>query len=385
MRICFLSSAHPPDEIRPFQKEAVSLVGAGFDVVHLAPGEMGETCKHGVEIITYRSSRSIPGRVLKMSRLFGLARRLDVDCYHCNELDSWVVGAALKLTRRTRLVADVHEHYPATLAESRFPPWLRPTVENAVRLVYRLLVPVTDRIVLAKQSVASDFRGSEAKHVLVRNYTLIPEQTEPSGRDDVDGGGDGEGSEVVTAIHIGVVSRKRGWPQLVEALAQVQSKHVCAHIVGTFNDGSQEAFEQRVAELGLEDRVGVEGWMPFEEVCKRVRAASIGLVLFQPGLTNNVYALPHKMFEYMMAGIPVIAPDFAEEVAAIITEADCGILVDPSNPAEIAEALDRLASDATERKRMGENGRRAVAERYNWDAEAETLIAMYRELAEGIV
>lgn len=163
----------------------------------------------------------------------------------------------------------------------------------------------------------------------------------------------------------------------------MQSRNLDIHIVGTFNDGTQAEFEERVRELGLQDRVLVEDWMPFEQAWARIRASHIGLVLFQPGIRNHVYALPHKMFDYMLAGIPVIAPAFAEQVAEIITEVDCGILLDPSSPQQVAAALERLVNDEEERKRLGRNGRRAVLERYNWEAEAEKLIGMYQELAEN--
>jgi glycosyltransferase involved in cell wall biosynthesis len=139
-----------------------------------------------------------------------------------------------------------------------------------------------------------------------------------------------------------------------------------------------------VSELGLETRVRVEEWMPFAQAYERILASHIGLVLFQPGIQNHVYALPHKMFDYMLAGLPVIAPAFALEVAPIIKEADCGILIDPSDPEQIANALDRLVVNAQERKRLGENGRRAVLEQYNWEAEAEKLVNMYVELAKSI-
>lgn len=366
---------HPPRDKRVFDKEAVSLAQAGFEVVHLAPGE-GE-CAHerGVEIMTYHRPKGIVGRMLQMPQLYRLAAKIDADCYHCNEVDSWFVGVLLKLTRRKKVIFDVHEYYPSTFAESRFPRWLRPFVASAVHFVFRVLIPFTDKLVFAKRSVAPAFSGSEEKQVLVQNFTRLAFQ---DGERQAETGRNLEGPKgTLTAIHLGLISRLRGWPQLLEALARVKSKNLHLSIVGTFNDGSQVDFERRVAELGLEGRVKVEGWMPFEQAYQRIQSSDIGLVLFQPGIQNHVYALPHKMFDYMLVGLPVIAPDFAEEVASIIKETDCGILVDPSNPDEIAKALDHLVADAHERQRLGENGRRAVLERYNWETEAEKLVNMY--------
>jgi glycosyltransferase involved in cell wall biosynthesis len=86
------------------------------------------------------------------------------------------------------------------------------------------------------------------------------------------------------------------------------------------------------------------------------------------------------MFDYMMAGLPVVVPSFAEEVSRIVREYDCGLTVDSSDPAELAHVLDRLASDPSLRRRLGENGRRAVLDKYNWEVEGGRLTRMYDEL-----
>jgi glycosyltransferase involved in cell wall biosynthesis len=108
-------------------------------------------------------------------------------------------------------------------------------------------------------------------------------------------------------------------------------------------------------------------------------AADIGLVLFQPGLRNHVFATPHKLFDYWLAGLPVIAPDFSIELREYVNETGAGVLIDPSDPDAIAEAIARLA-DPGVRGPMGEAGREAVLRRYNWEAEAATLLAMYAGL-----
>ena len=73
----------------------------------------------------------------------------------------------------------------------------------------------------------------------------------------------------------------------------------------------------------------------------------------------------------MLAGLPVIVPDFGAVVAGIVRDADCGLLVDPSDSRAVANALGTLARSPDERRRMGDNGRRSVLEKYNWEAEAK--------------
>jgi glycosyltransferase involved in cell wall biosynthesis len=100
-----------------------------------------------------------------------------------------------------------------------------------------------------------------------------------------------------------------------------------------------------------------------------------GLVTFLP-LPNHIDAQPNKMFEYMSAGIPVIASDFPLW-REIIQGDDCGLLLDPLNPAAIAHAIDYLVSHPEEAQRMGKNGRTAVETKYNWTMEEKKLLAFY--------
>ncbi|MGE5590093.1 MAG: glycosyltransferase family 4 protein [Bacillota bacterium] len=372
MKICFLSSMHPPLDKRVFQKEAVSLAKAGFDVTHLAPSDGYHRWEQdGVKIVTYPRPAGLIGRLLQLPRLYLMAAQIEADCYHCNEVDSWFVGVMLKRFRQKILVFDVHEHYPSTFAEGRFPLLLRSPVAGLVRAVLRSLAPITDRLVLAKRSVALDFTGYEQRLVLVQNFARLSAGTTKREHINV---------AAITLVHLGLMDRQRGWPELLDALVIAKSKSVRVHIIGAFDDGSEPEFHERARHLGLTDRIRVERWLPFEEAYSYLIASDVGLVLFQPGIQNNVWALPHKLFDYMLAGLPVIVPGFTEEVSTIVKEADCGLLVDSTDPGSIAAAIDGLATDFERRRKLGENGRSAVLELYNWETEAAKLIRMYTEL-----
>jgi len=95
---------------------------------------------------------------------------------------------------------------------------------------------------------------------------------------------------------------------------------------------------------------------------------------------NYVDAWPTKMFEYMARGLPVVCSNFPLW-SDIVGGADCGIAVDPRDATAIADAIRRLNEDPELSRRLGENGRRAVAERYNWEAELVKLEALYRQVA----
>lgn len=91
---------------------------------------------------------------------------------------------------------------------------------------------------------------------------------------------------------------------------------------------------------------------------------------------NYVDAQPNKMFEYMSAGLPVIASNFPLW-KEIIEGNQCGICVNPLEPKEIAAAIDWLTQNPEAAEQMGKNGRKAVEEKYNWQNEEEKLINLY--------
>jgi glycosyltransferase involved in cell wall biosynthesis len=110
-----------------------------------------------------------------------------------------------------------------------------------------------------------------------------------------------------------------------------------------------------------------------------LRAGCIGLLVFQPDYYNAYIGLPNKLFDYMLCGLPVVASDFPE-IRKVVGEAGCGVLVDPTDPDAIAEAIIYLLEHPDEARKMGENGRRAVEERYNWGEMEGRLLDLYRSL-----
>jgi len=123
-----------------------------------------------------------------------------------------------------------------------------------------------------------------------------------------------------------------------------------------------------VEALGFVNRAGV----------KTVATRSMGgLVLFHPE-PNHINAQPNKIFEYMSAGIPVIASNFPLW-KEIVEGTKCDICVDPLNPKEIADAIRWVIEHTREAQAMGQNGRHAVVDKYNWERESKKLLMLYEE------
>ena len=82
----------------------------------------------------------------------------------------------------------------------------------------------------------------------------------------------------------------------------------------------------------------------------------------------------------MAAGLPIIASNFSLW-KEIIEGNHCGICVNPLDPKEIARAIEYLIEHPEEAKKMGENGRKAVLEKYNWENESKKLLDVYKGLS----
>lgn len=220
-------------------------------------------------------------------------------------------------------------------------------------------------MVVAKDGLEAPF-GGEAQVVKVRNYALgdVAPRIHTAGP--------------VTLLHLGALTRARGWPQMLEALALCPPEtRLC--LIGRFTDDSEAEFWARAEALGLTARIEAMGWLPHAAALAAASRCDIALILFQPGAENHRLALPHKLFDAMLVGLPVIAPAEAEEVAAVIEAAGCGALVDSADPAAIAEEVLRLAQP-TRRAVLGEAGREAALAHFSWPGEAARLVALYGRL-----
>jgi glycosyltransferase involved in cell wall biosynthesis len=366
-RVLLLSAAHPPADIRVVMKEGASLAEVGYAVTHLCPAPAsGEAPAYvaGVAISTFPARRGGLRRFLGIPRLALRAAGQRAEVIHASEPDAWAAALLAGWWTGARTVLDVHEHYPSRL-DGRVPALLRPVLRRLLYAACWAMGRAADAVVVAKDGLGAPF-GGEGRVVKLRNYAhgaVLPRTHRPG---------------PVTLVHLGALSRARGAPQMLEALALCPPEtRLC--LIGRFTDDSEAAFWARAKALGLAARIEALGWLPHEAALAAAARCDIALILFQPGAENHRLALPHKLFDAMLAGLPVIAPAEAEEVAAVIEDAACGALVDTANPGAIAAEIARMM-DPVRRSALGQAGRRAALARFAWEGEAARLVALYGRL-----
>lgn len=366
-KVLLLSAAHPPADIRVVLKEGACLAESGYAVMHLCPAPasgVAPALVAGVAISTFPARRGGWRRVFGIPRLAVLAARQRAEVIHASEPDAWAAALLAGWWSGARVILDVHEHYPSRL-DAKAPALLRPVLRRLLHGACWAMGRAADAVVVAKDGLGAPF-GGEARVVKVRNYALgavLPRTHVPG---------------PVMLLHLGALSRARGAMQMLEALALCPpGTRLC--LIGRFTDDSGRDFWARAAALGLAVRITALGWLPHEAALEAAARCDIALILFQPGAENHRLALPHKLFDAMLAGLPVIAPAEAKEVAAVIEDAACGALVDAADPAAIAAEVARLA-DPVRRSALGQSGRRAALARFAWEGEAARLVALYARL-----
>jgi len=380
VKVCLLNVLHGPFDKRMFHKVGKSLVAAGHEVVSICPrGEFDGAERDGIRFRYIAPSGSKLHRLWALACLFWLGRRKRADCYIAPEPESWVAALLIKCTRRCRVVFDMHEHVPTEFAKF-FPPFMREGVVWITRRVMRVMARFTDHIILTRESFDFEWEGLHTPRTVVINSNhLQPRCTEVPEviREHI---GDGP-----VVLHQGTFGTIRGSWQLLNAMKIVRKKvpGVRCVVLGHYAYGDFDKYKRAIERTGLSDNFRLVETVPYEDVPAWIAACDVGLILFQPGLVNHTLAMPHKLFDYMREAKPVIAPDFAIEVARIVDDAECGVLVEVTEAKAIAKAIIRLLSEPALAQRLGESGRGAVEERYNWQHEEEKLLAAIQSLERG--
>jgi glycosyltransferase involved in cell wall biosynthesis len=365
-KIRHLTSVHSVRDPRIFHKECKSLSGLGHDVALIACHERAEVVD-GIRIVPIDPPRHRSDRVVRVGwQVYRAAARERADVYHFHDPELMWVGALLKLGG-SRVIYDVHEDLPKQIIGKPYiPAWARPLVSRVAAIAEKLTAQIVDGIVAATPTIARRFPAG--KTVVVQNF---PEASFAS----IDAGATPFADRSDAFVYTGGLMEVQGVREMAEAFALLPGG-MTGTVAGTFH---VPELEMQVAAMPGWQRVRFLGQVPRAEVLRVMGNARCGLVLNHPTV-NYVEAYATKMFEYMARGMPVVCSDFPLWVD-IVTTADCGIAVDPRSPRAIADAIRRLAGDAVLARRLGDNGRRAVAERFNWEAELTKLEALYRRVA----
>jgi glycosyltransferase involved in cell wall biosynthesis len=359
-KVVHLTTVHRPSDVRIYEKECRALAESGHEIVLIAPrGECEAITGVRLELLP-PEPRRVRRMTLGMWRLWRAAVREDAALYHFHDPELILVAWALRASRR-RVIYDVHEDVPRDiLAKEYLPDFVRWLVSAAAIGIERVSGWTLTGIVAATPAIASRFPPSKTR--VVRNYPRLAEF------DALMATGDSKREDRV--IYVGGLSRQRGAREMVAAAALWHRRiEAPLALAGRF---TSEGLEDMLKRTPGWDRIAFLGWLDRRALLPELARARVGLAVLHPNRAF-VESLPVKLFEYMAPGVAVVVSDFPQW-KEIVERTGCGLVVNPLDPAAISDAVLELLTHPERARAMGERGRKAIKERYNWEQEALTLV-----------
>lgn len=368
-KICVLTSVHPAVEVRIFYKECKTLASAGYQVILIGQHDTSEI-KDGVTIIPIRKPKNRLVRMLWLPwKMLFLAIKQKADVYHFHDPELISLGILLKVTGH-KVIYDAHEDVPRDILSKQWIPYVfRQSAAWIMSLVEWIGAQTFDAIVPATPKIAARFPLN--KTCVVQNFPIGTELVAPNTLPYM--------QRAFSFAYVGGIESIRGAIEMISAFEGLHDiPGARLELAGEFSPSSLE-YELR-AHPGWAS-VHYHGQVSREQVAHLLGSVRAGLVTLHP-TAAYLDSYPIKMFEYMSAGLPVIASDFPLW-RQIIEGANCGLLVNPLDSKAIAEAMQWIIDHPEEAETMGQNGKAAVRLKYNWEAESRKLLDLYDYLIGG--
>ena len=354
------------------RREARALVAAGHAVVvvELDPDARGEL--DGFTRVSASPPpwvrRALPFQLYRAVFLLWFVRRLvglRPDVVHAHDAAMLLPGLIGARLAGARLVYDSHEL--ATGVPYRSGGWAR-----FVAAIERLGVPRCAAVITVSDGIADRLRerhGLQTQPTVVRNLSDLTPPRRPTG---VLRGRLGIG-DAPLILHQGAPAPDRVGEELIRALTGVPLAHL-AFLGSSPFPGFGDRLQELAVSAGVASRVHFLPTVPLSELLDWTADADVGVSMLQDTCENHRLALPNKLFEYLVAGVPVVVSDLPE-VARLVREEKVGWTVPPADTSGIADGLRAALTgvrDGALRDRV-----RAVGARYTWTAERRRLEAVY--------
>jgi glycosyltransferase involved in cell wall biosynthesis len=366
-----LSNPFRPDP--RVHKEARSLVEAGYKVTVICWDRLGEITANdvidGISIrrVSVRSAYKAGARqMFYLPRFWQQALKalqaLRPDVIHCHDLETTPAGYWYARKHRLPWIFDAHECYPE---QTRL--HTNAVIYYLLLWLERWMAKRATFILTVGNLLAERFRRMGGRVEIVGNYQVLKEANSPQ----ITRARLGIRTEEFVVAYIGSFMPSREILPLMAA-----SEHLAKVTVLLLGDGPQRAAIE--AELPKYPRVRYLGHVPQERVPDYTALADVIYYGLKADDRNNQYSCPNALFNALAAGKPLLTTNVGE-IAHIVREEHCGLVIEKPAPALLAEAITQLrARDWLER--LTKNARRAANNKYNWNAAATTLLAVYQKI-----
>jgi glycosyltransferase involved in cell wall biosynthesis len=377
--VCVITAVHQPFDGRIFHRQCRTLAAAGYQVTLVAPAEFDTLERDGVRFLGLPRPRSRWHRPAIWWRLFATVRRIRPAVVHFHDPELLLLVPLLKsfVHPRPVLIYDAHEYFAdAVRGKYWIPRPFRPAIAALAAALEKWMVHAVDGIVTAVPGQVPLFEGAGKPVAVVRNlpFTALFDGAEPRSEMQAPG---------LRLLYIGLILPKRGIDVLLDAMRILRDRSVgdvYLFLVGPTTSAEYiQHIRASLAKDQLTERVKLLGFVEHDQLKHYLTSAHAGLA---PGLVTRQYQNPGlttKIFEYLLAGLPVLSADYPHR-RAVIDEANCGLAVPPEDAEAHADAILWLRDHPDEARTMGERGRAMVLDHYTWESEQSRLLDFYTSL-----
>jgi len=288
------------------------------------------------------------------------------DLLVANDLDTLLPNYLVSKLRKLPLVYDSHEYFTG-VPEIQNRPFVKWVWKNIEKLVF----PNLKNVMTVSDSIAKQYEEEYRVNVItVRNCSRITEAIFPFSREELDLNPD----HLLLILQGTGINIDRGGEELIEAIGLTDG--VSLLIVGS---GDRYNYLKEMTEdSGLGEKIRFIPAVSWDILMKYTKSADAGLSLDNSTNLNYRFSLPNKLFDYISAGIPIIATDLPE-VSKILKEYTCGLLITRPDPEEISIVVKKLRDDKVLLSELKHNS--VIASKsINWEKESQKVKDLYNSI-----
>ncbi len=387
---------HPfPPDIR-VEKEAKALLKAGFNLsLVCADDGKKEYNWNGMKLYKVPFKKDIISKVLRKALVihpdfYGyldeLLKKEYFDVIHVHDLR--LVPTALKIKEKygCKVVADLHENYPAGVREwnkssSGLKGFVKRSLDNYEKWfkIEREVVKKVDKIIAVvdemKNRMIEQHNIPEDKIIVVSNL----EDEDFVKKAKVDESLIQKYKDKFVVLYIGGFGAHRGIDTAIKGMKYLDKNDILLLLVGRGSKKIENKFKSLIKENSLENRVEIIGWQPFEKVFTYQKLANICIVPHNSNEhTDNT--IPHKLYQYMMVGKPIVVSS-CPPLARVVKESNSGLVFKAGNPKDFAKRVLEIYENKELQAKFSKNGLKYTFEdNHTWQEESKKLIAFYRSI-----
>ncbi len=291
---------------------------------------------------------------------FLLFHRFDILC--SNDLDTLLPSYLASKFKNKPLVYDTHEFFTGTHALVN-----RPRTRKIWETLEDFLFPKIETVITVNPSVARKYEIKYGKKLhIIYNYPYLKSRVNHSPKSIED-------KEKIRLIYQGRLLRGRGLSLMVEAM-KFLPENFELFIYG--NGSFKKELVAKIKEFQLEQKVFLQGAVPYYELPKLTAQADIGLSLENPEIPNYALSSPNKLFDYLMQGLPVVVADL-ENHRTLVNKYNVGMVLKQRNPEALAESIRFFLKNPRFYSLCSENALRASETELNWEKQESKILEIY--------